>query len=113
MFRICLLFSVLFLTISAFSEDGTTNFGNAKDIGWGYGIEEGHEAWDLGIVYLEKYWFRQDKELFLCKRNPENADILSLREIIASLIYKKQGFSACEYKLLRNEEDIITGCTCR
>jgi len=30
------------------------NFGNAKDIGWGYGLEEGREAWDLGVVSLER-----------------------------------------------------------
>lgn len=54
MLRILLLSTFLLLTFSAFSEDGTTNFGNAKDIGWGYGIEEGHEAWDLGVVYLER-----------------------------------------------------------
>ena len=54
MFRILLLSFFMLLTISALGEDGTTNFGNAKDIGWGYGIEEGHEAWDLGVVYLER-----------------------------------------------------------
>ena len=81
---------------------------NSREMNFRY---KGHNS-ALG-GQLEKYWFRQDKELFLCKRNPENADILSLREIIASLIYKKQSFSACEYKLLRNEENNITGCTCR
>ena len=54
MLRILLLSTFLLLTFSAFSEDGTTNFGNAKDIGWGYGIEEGHEAWDLGVVLKRK-----------------------------------------------------------
>ena len=54
MFRLFLLISVSLAVLSALGEDGTPYFGNAKDIGWGYGIEEGHEAWDLGVVYLER-----------------------------------------------------------
>ncbi|MBR5901715.1 hypothetical protein IKZ40_05145 [bacterium] len=46
---IALCFSSLLLTAESVREDG-----NPRDIGWGYGLEEGREAWDLGVVYLER-----------------------------------------------------------
>ena len=61
---------------------------------------------------LEKYWFRQDGKLFLCKKNPDGRDILSIRELIAASIYKRLDFPACDYRLLRDPEGRITGCTC-
>ena len=82
-----------------------------------------HNSNEMNFIYkghnsalggqLEKYWFRQDGELSLCKKHPQQAEILSIREIIASEIYKKQGFPACEYHFLRDSDKRITGCTCK
>ena len=60
---------------------------------------------------LEKYWFNNDNKLYLCKKNEERYEILSIREVIASMIYKRQGFSACDYKLIK-KNDAVTGCIC-
>lgn len=48
-----LAFCFSFSLCRAFAE-GSGEDGNPRDIGWGYGIEEGHEEWDLGVVYLER-----------------------------------------------------------
>lgn len=69
---------------------------------------------------LEKYWYysyaknKKDSRLMLAKRTTINNDILSIREIIASKIYEKQGYSNyCKYKYIRNSYGQIVGCKCK
>jgi len=75
------------------------------------GRYKGHSA-TLG-GQLEKFWFKKDNKILLCKRTDDLSDILMIRETIASLIYSKQDSIAyCEYKLAYNREHKIVGCIC-
>ena len=75
------------------------------------GRYKGHSA-TLG-GQLEKFWFKKDDKILLCKRTDALSDILLIREIIASLIYSKQNYlTYCEYKLAYNREHKIVGCVC-
>lgn len=69
---------------------------------------------------LEKYWYysytddKTKSNLMLAKRTTINNDILNIREVIASKIYEKQGYSNyCAYKYIRNRYGQIVGCKCR
>lgn len=63
---------------------------------------------------LEKFWFKKNNQLYLCKKVAKNFDILNAREVIASLIYEKQGYSnACHYNFITDKEDEVIGCTCK
>jgi hypothetical protein len=61
---------------------------------------------------LEKFWYREDGELSLCKKTSPLNGILSVRETIASLVYKRQDFPACQYSLIRNKGNEVAGCRC-
>jgi len=62
---------------------------------------------------LEKFWFRSDGDIYLSKKNSPNLDILSIREVIASDIYEKQGIPAVNYSFIRNSEGNICGTVCK
>lgn len=63
---------------------------------------------------LEKYWYKSDGVLKLCKRVEKNFDILNCREIIASLIYQKQGFkNYCNYEFVKDKQGDVIGCKCK
>lgn len=62
---------------------------------------------------LEKFWYNQNNELYLCKKVDKPYQILNAREIIASLIYNKQGYPACKYNFVLDHENEIVGCTCK
>ena len=63
---------------------------------------------------LEKFWFKKNNQLYLCKKVAKNFDILNAREVIASLIYEKQGYNnACHYNFITDKEDEVIGCTCK
>ena len=62
---------------------------------------------------LEKYWFESEKGLMLAKRTPVTSDMLNIREIIASNIYKLQGYkNYCRYHYITNRHGQIAGCMC-
>ena len=63
---------------------------------------------------LEKYWFNSNGRLWLCKKTPKPYDILNAREVIASLIYEKQGYEkACHYDFIKDRTNEVAGCACR
>lgn len=63
---------------------------------------------------LEKYWFKSGNNLMLAKRTPVSSDMLNIREVIASEIYRIQGYkNYCQYKLIRNRYGQIVGCICK
>lgn len=73
---------------------------------------KGHSA-TLG-GQLEKFWFKKDNQVYLCKKVEQNDDILAVREYIASIIYKKQEYNNyCEYKLISDKNNRVTGCICK
>lgn len=75
------------------------------------GIYNGHNA-TLG-GQLEKYWFKDENKVHLCKKHSLNLDILSVREVIASLIYKKQKYdNYCHYDFIYHHDGKIAGCVC-
>lgn len=62
---------------------------------------------------LEKFWYRQDGILKLCKKTEPLFDCLNARELIASLIYEKQGFdNYCKYDYIYNSQGNPIGVTC-
>lgn len=66
---------------------------------------------------LEKYWFRNSDEntgnLYLCKRTEPAMDILSIREILAGLLYQSIGYqNFCHYEYVYNRNRQIVGCYC-
>ena len=66
---------------------------------------------------LEKYWYYEQsgsmKSLYLCKRTDRLSDILNIREVLASDIYRRIGtVSYCDYRYVRNREHEIAGCVC-
>lgn len=61
---------------------------------------------------LEKFWYKENNKLKLCKKTEPLLDILNAREVIASLIYEKQGFNCCKYDFLYNREYEPIGVTC-
>lgn len=63
---------------------------------------------------LEKFWYKKDNEVMLCKKIDMQYDILIIREIIASLIYKKQNYeNFCDYHFVYNRDGGIIGCSCK
>lgn len=63
---------------------------------------------------LEKYWFRSGNDLMLAKRTPVSSDMLNIREVIASEVYRLQGYkNYCQYNLVRNRYGQIVGCVCK
>lgn len=81
-------------------------------------IKEGHEMYKgqnstLG-GQLEKFWYKSGDSLKLCKKTDKLYDVINAREIIASLIYQKQGFdNYCDYKFLYNTTGEVIGCKCQ
>ncbi len=65
---------------------------------------------------LEKFWYKENDMLKLCKKNEPLYDILSAREIIASLIYEKQGMipdkDFCKYDFIYNKNKQPIGVSC-
>lgn len=62
---------------------------------------------------LEKFWYKSDDILKLCKKVDRYYDILNAREVVASLIYKKQGFNNyCNYDFVYNTKNEVVGCKC-
>lgn len=62
---------------------------------------------------LEKFWYKKDDNVMLCKRTDMQYDVLSAREIVGSSIYEKQNtIPFCKYKFVYNREGDIVGCTC-
>ena len=65
---------------------------------------------------LEKFWYKENDTLKLCKKNEPLYDILSAREIIASLIYEKQGMipdkDFCKYDFIYNKNKQPIGVSC-
>ena len=63
---------------------------------------------------LEKFWYKEDDNVMLCKKIDMHYDILIAREIIASLIYEKQGYSNyCKYNFIYDTKGNIAGCSCK
>ena len=63
---------------------------------------------------LEKYWFTNNGELWICKKTPKPYDVLNARELMASLIYEKQGYTkACHYDFVTDKTGDIVGCACK
>lgn len=69
---------------------------------------------------LEKFWYYNHNSetnkntLMLAKKTTVANNILSIREIIASEIYKKQGYrNYCKYEYIRNRYKQVVGCKCR
>ena len=70
------------------------------------------------LFLLEKYWYYENnntgRHLYLCKRTNRLSDILSIREVIASLIYKMQNtIDFCDYQYVYDHHKEIAGCCCR
>lgn len=65
---------------------------------------------------LEKFWYKENDTLKLCKKNEPLYDILSAREIIASLIYEKQGMipdkDFCKYNFIYDKNKQPIGVSC-
>ena len=62
---------------------------------------------------LEKFWYKENGKLKLCKKVDKQYDILNAREVLASLIYKMQGYEHfCDYHFIYDSTDEIIGCTC-
>lgn len=62
---------------------------------------------------LEKFWYRLNDKIMLCKKHPVNYDVLAAREVIASLIYQKQGYpNYCSYTFTFRKNGDIAGVTC-
>ena len=75
------------------------------------GIYKGYNA-TLG-GQLEKYWFKDGNKVRLCKKHSLNLDILSVREIIASTIYRNQEYNNyCHYNFVYHHNGEIAGCAC-
>ncbi len=63
---------------------------------------------------LEKYWFASDQRLMLAKKTPIVFDMLTIREVIASNIYRMQGYdNYCGYHYIINRHSQIVGCMCK
>lgn len=67
---------------------------------------------------LEKYWYysyyNNQNHLMLAKRESNINSIIIVREIIASKIYKRQGYkNYCNYKYIINKNNETVGCKCR
>jgi len=67
---------------------------------------------------LEKYWYYSygngEKTLNLAKKTPVINNIITIREIIASKIYEKQGYrNFCKYRYILNRHGQVVGCKCR
>lgn len=63
---------------------------------------------------LEKFWYKENGNVMLCKKVNMHYDILVAREIIASLIYEKQGYSNyCSYDFVYDTKGNIVGCFCK
>ncbi len=87
------------------------------------GVDEYYSIKDSSNMYkghnstlggtLEKFWYKSDGILKLCKKTSKLDDVLNAREVIASLIYKRQGFKkACDYDFVYDTEGDIVGCKC-
>jgi len=75
-------------------------------------IYKGHNS-TLG-GQLEKFWYKKDQDIMLCKKIDMQYDILIAREIIASLIYRKQGYNNfCNYDFVYDKTNNIIGCICQ
>lgn len=65
---------------------------------------------------LEKFWYKENDILKLCKKNEPLYDILSARELIASLIYERQGLikdkDFCKYEFVLNSYNQPVGVSC-
>lgn len=66
---------------------------------------------------LEKFWYVSDynenKTLKLCKKSERLFDILSIREIIATKVYKNLNIVPyCHYEYVYNRYNEIVGCKC-
>lgn len=60
---------------------------------------------------LEKFWYRLNDKIMLCKKHPVNYDVLAAREVIASLIYQKQGYlNYCFYTFTGDVAGVICKC---
>lgn len=69
---------------------------------------------------LEKFWYYDHNSetnkdtLMLAKKTAIMNNILSIREIIASEIYYRQGYkNYCEYEYIRNRYKQVVGCKCK
>lgn len=63
---------------------------------------------------LEKFWYKDGNQLMLCKKNLPSMEILSLREVLACMIYEKQGnIPYCNYNLVYHQNGDVAGCYCR
>lgn len=63
---------------------------------------------------LEKFWFKKDNDIMLCKKIDTQYDILVIREVMASLIYEKQEYpDFCNYSFVYNQNKNIVGCKCK
>lgn len=61
---------------------------------------------------LEKFWYRSNGILKLCKKTDKMLSILSVREILASLFYEKQKYPHCKYDLVFDKMHDVVGCKC-
>lgn len=62
---------------------------------------------------LEKFWYKSNGKVKLCKKIEKPFDVINAREVIASLIYKKQGFrNFCNYEFVKDRADEVVGCKC-
>lgn len=62
---------------------------------------------------LEKFWYKSNGRVKLCKKVEKPFDVINAREVIASLIYTKQGFrNFCNYEFVKDKVDEVIGCKC-
>jgi len=63
---------------------------------------------------LEKFWFKHNNDVMLCKKTRPNDIVLSAREVVASLIYSRLAcIDYCAYQFIKHHDGTIAGCVCK
>ncbi|MBO5469059.1 MAG: hypothetical protein J6A03_04845 [Lachnospiraceae bacterium] len=96
---------------------------NYKDVDTLQVIMNGHNRMYKGINAtlggeLEKFWYiskeNDTQTLKLCKKTDKLSDVLNAREVIASLIYQKQGYPYfTDYQFVFDRNHDVVGCKCK
>ena len=62
---------------------------------------------------LEKFWYKSDGQLKICKKTGVLYDVLNAREVFASEIYKALGYeNHCDYDFVYDTTGDVIGCKC-
>lgn len=61
---------------------------------------------------LEKFWYKSNGVLKLCKKVPKPYDVLCAREVFASKIYESLGVDHCHYEYVFDKTGDVIGCKC-